>query len=156
MVESRWRRAGSTPLRVVAVWMVSTLTMLALAGLLPDFRLQSEDGESITRTAVTAAWGAGAFGLLSALVWPVVVRALLLVPALLLGLLVFFLNGSLLLLALRLIPDGGGGGPGDRGPRRRRDVRRRLRDLHGPRRARRQRLPAPALPARHPAPPKTR
>ncbi len=108
MVESRWRRAGSTLLRVVAVWMVSTLTMLALAGLLPDFRLQSEDGESITRTAVTAAWGAGAFGLLSALVWPVVVRALLLVPALLLGLLVFFLNGSLLLLALRLIPDGGG------------------------------------------------
>lgn len=108
MVESRWRRAGSTLLRVASVWMVSTLTMLALAGLLPDFRLQSEDGESITRTAVTAAWGAGAFGLLSALVWPVLVRALLLVPALLLGLLVFFLNGSLLLLALRLSPDGGG------------------------------------------------
>ncbi|MFJ2112351.1 alkaline phosphatase family protein, partial [Streptomyces sp. NPDC087850] len=60
------------------------------------------------RIAVTAAWGAGAFGLLGALVWPVLVRALLLVPALVLGLLVFFLNGSLLWIALRLIPDGRG------------------------------------------------
>ncbi|MGW6566655.1 phage holin family protein [Streptomyces sp. NPDC054975] len=90
------------------VWAVSTLTMLALAGLLPDFQLQSPDGDSITRTALTAVWGAGAFGLLTALVWPVVVRALLLVPALVLGLLVFFLNGSLLLVALWLVPDGRG------------------------------------------------
>ncbi|MFP1629044.1 alkaline phosphatase family protein [Streptomyces sp. 5K101] len=82
--------------------------MLVLAGLLPDFRLQSPDGDSITRTAITAGWGAGAFGLLGALVWPVIVRALLLVPALVLGLLVFFLNGSLLLIALWLIPDGRG------------------------------------------------
>ncbi|MDN3293893.1 phage holin family protein [Streptomyces ficellus] len=95
-------------MRVIVVWAVSTLTMLALAGLMPDFQLQSDDGDSVTRTAVTAAWGAGAFGLLSALVWPVVVRALLLVPALVLGLLVFFLNGSLLLVALWLIPDGRG------------------------------------------------
>lgn len=108
MAEGRWRSAGSALLRVIVVWAVSTLTMLALAGLLPDFQLQSDDGDSITRTAVTAAWGAGAFGLLTALVWPVVVRALLLVPALVLGLLVFFLNGSLLLIALWLIPDGRG------------------------------------------------
>ncbi|GGR98839.1 membrane protein [Streptomyces aureoverticillatus] len=94
--------------RVIAVWGVSTLTMLALAGILPDFKLQSDDGDSATRIAVTAALGAGAFGLLSALVWPLLVRALLLVPALVLGLLNFFLNGSLLLLALRLIPDGRG------------------------------------------------
>ncbi|MGW4031466.1 phage holin family protein [Streptomyces sp. NPDC004838] len=116
MTERRWRprwsRAGSALLRVIVVWAVSTLTMLALAGALPDFQLQSDDGDSITRTAVTAAWGAGAFGLLTALVWPLVVRALLLVPALVLGLLVFFLNGSLLLVALRLIPDG----RGDAGP----------------------------------------
>ncbi|MFI1398303.1 phage holin family protein [Streptomyces sp. NPDC020681] len=105
MVEGRWRTAGSALLRVIVVWAVSTLTMLALAGLLPDFQLQSDDGDSITRTALTAAYGAGAFGLLTALVWPVVVRALLLVPALVLGLLVFFLNGSLLLIALWLIPD---------------------------------------------------
>ncbi|MER5772453.1 phage holin family protein [Streptomyces sp. NPDC001985] len=108
MTAGRWRRAGSALLRVVVVWAVSTLTMLALAGALPDFRLQGPDGDSVTRTALTAAWGAGAFGLLTALVWPLVVRALLLVPALVLGLLVFFLNGSLLLIALRLIPDGRG------------------------------------------------
>ncbi|WP_442817259.1 phage holin family protein [Streptomyces sp. NBC_01216] len=94
-------------MRVIVVWGVSTLTLLVLAGLLPDFQLQSADGESLTRTAVTAALGAGAFGLLGALVWPVIVRALLLVPALVLGLLVFFLNGSLLLIALWLVPESG-------------------------------------------------
>ncbi|MEW1719959.1 phage holin family protein [Streptomyces sp. NPDC093109] len=108
MFEGRWRTTGSALLRVITVWAASTLTMLLLAGILPDFHLQSDDGDSLTRTALTAAWGAGAFGLLSALVWPVLVRALLLVPALVLGLLVFFLNGSLLLIALRLIPDGRG------------------------------------------------
>jgi uncharacterized membrane protein YvlD (DUF360 family) len=78
--------------------------MLVLAGILPDFRLQSPDGDSATRIAVTAAFGAGAFGLLSALAWPLLVRLLLLVPALVLGLLVFFLNGGLLLIALRVNP----------------------------------------------------
>ncbi|MFD5181089.1 phage holin family protein [Streptomyces sp. NPDC058372] len=91
-----------------AVWAVSTVTMLVLAGILPDFRLQSADGDSATRIGITAAAGAGVFGVLSALVWPLVVRALLLVPALVLGLLAFAINGSLLTLALRLIPDGRG------------------------------------------------
>ncbi|MFF2774595.1 phage holin family protein [Streptomyces sp. NPDC058052] len=104
----RWRTTGRTAVRVLTVWAVSTITLLALAGLLPDFQLQSADGDSLTRTALTAAWAAGAFGLLTALVWPLVVRALLLVPALVLGTLVFFLNGSLLLVALWLIPDGRG------------------------------------------------
>lgn len=90
------------------MWLVSTLTMLALAGILPDFQLQADDDDSATRIASTAALGAGAFGLLSSLVWPLLVRALLLVPALVLGLLAFALNGSLLLLALSLIPDGRG------------------------------------------------
>ncbi|WP_443060075.1 phage holin family protein [Streptomyces sp. NBC_00485] len=88
------------------MWAVSTVTMLVLAGILPDFRLQSPDGESATHIAVTAAVGAGAFGVLSALAWPLLVRLLLLVPALVLGLLVFVLNGSLLLVALRLNPSG--------------------------------------------------
>ncbi|MFG1671243.1 phage holin family protein [Streptomyces sp. Y7] len=88
------------------MWAVSTLTMLVLAGILPDFQLQSANDDSATRIAVTAALGAGAFGLLSALVWPLLVRLLLLVPALVLGLLVFFLNGSLLIVALRLVPSG--------------------------------------------------
>ncbi|MEH0473875.1 phage holin family protein [Streptomyces sp. B21-097] len=102
----RWRRAFSQAGRSIAVWGVSTLTMLVLAGILPDFRLQSADGDSSTTIAMTAAVGAGVFGVLSALVWPLLVRLLLLVPALVLGVLVFFLNGSLLLLALRLNPTG--------------------------------------------------
>ncbi|WP_372515091.1 phage holin family protein [Streptomyces ortus] len=97
---------GSAVWRSVAVWAVSTVTMLVLAGILPDFKLQSPDGDSATSIAVTAALGAGAFGVLSSVVWPLLVRALLLVPALVLGVLVFFLNGSLLLLALRLDPSG--------------------------------------------------
>ncbi|WP_435243336.1 phage holin family protein [Streptomyces cucumeris] len=108
MHEPRWKTAGGALLRVTAVWAVSTLTMLALAGILPDFRLKSSDGDSATRIAITAASGAGAFGVLSALVWPLLVRALLLMPALVLGLLVFVLNGSMLLLALSLLPDGRG------------------------------------------------
>ncbi|MEW1824915.1 phage holin family protein [Streptomyces sp. NPDC088196] len=104
---ARWRRLASQVGRSIAVWAVSTLTMLVLAGILPDFKLQSADGDSATRIGVTAAFGAGAFGLLSALVWPLLVRLLLLVPALVLGLLVFVLNGSLLLIALRINPDGG-------------------------------------------------
>ncbi|WP_436960978.1 phage holin family protein [Streptomyces sp. SudanB182_2057] len=104
----RWRRIASQVGRSVAVWAVSTVTMLLLAGLLPDFRLQSADGDSVTRIALAAACGAGAFGILSAVVWPLLVRLLLLVPALVLGLLVFFLNGSLLLLALRVNPSGRG------------------------------------------------
>jgi uncharacterized membrane protein YvlD (DUF360 family) len=104
----RWRRIARQIGRSIAVWAVSTVTMLALAGLLPDFRLQSPDGDSATRIAVTAACGAGAFGVLSAVVWPLLVRLLLLVPALVLGLLVFFLNGSLLLLALRVNPSARG------------------------------------------------
>ncbi|PAU47712.1 phage holin family protein [Streptomyces albireticuli] len=97
----RWRE-------VVGPWAAGTVTMLVLAAVLPDFRLQSADGESATRVAIAAALGAGVFGLLGAVVWPVLVRALLLVPAFVLGLLVFFLNGSLLLIALALIPVGSG------------------------------------------------
>ncbi|MGY0019758.1 alkaline phosphatase family protein [Streptomyces sp. YJ-C3] len=108
VAEGRWRRAASTVWRSLTVWAASTLTMMAMAGILPDFQLQSDNGDSLTRVALTAASGAGAFAVLSALVWPLLVRALLLVPALVLGLVVFFLNGALLLFALRLIPDGRG------------------------------------------------
>ncbi|MGA6152900.1 phage holin family protein [Stenotrophomonas sp. NPDC087984] len=108
MQKPRWKTVGGTLLRVTAVWAVATLTMLALAGILPDFRLKSDGGDSATRIAITAAIGAGAFGVLSALVWPLLVRALLLMPALVLGLLVFVLNGSMLLIAISLIPDGRG------------------------------------------------
>ncbi|MFI1094316.1 phage holin family protein [Streptomyces sp. NPDC020917] len=109
---SRRRAAGRSALRavgrVLAVWMVASATLALLAWVLPDFRIESPHGDSPTQIAVTAAIGAGAFGVLSALVWPLLVRALLLVPALVLGALVFFLNGSLLLVALRFTPDGRG------------------------------------------------
>ena len=109
---SRRRAAGRSALRavgrVLAVWTVASATLALLAWLLPDFRIESPSGDSPTQIAVTAAIGAGAFGVLSALVWPLLVRALLLVPALVLGALVFFLNGSLLLVALRFTPDGRG------------------------------------------------
>ncbi|MFF4960125.1 alkaline phosphatase family protein [Streptomyces sp. NPDC001222] len=108
MGRGRWRSLISAGGRSIAVWAASTVTMLVLAGILPDFRLQSASGDSATRIAVTAAAGAGVFGLLSSLVWPLLVRLLLLVPALVLGLLVFFLNGSLLLVALRINPSGRG------------------------------------------------
>ncbi|MGW2853901.1 alkaline phosphatase family protein [Streptomyces sp. NPDC001215] len=108
MGRGRWRRLISAGGRSIAVWAASTVTMLVLAGILPDFRLQSASGDSATRIAVTAAAGAGVFGLLSSLVWPLLVRLLLLVPALVLGLLVFLLNGSLLLVALRINPSGRG------------------------------------------------
>ncbi|MGW7042098.1 alkaline phosphatase family protein [Streptomyces avermitilis] len=104
----RWRSVLSGVWRSIAVWAVSTVTMLVLAGLLPDFQLQSDNGDSATRIAITAAAGAGVFGLLSSLFWPLLVRLLLLVPALVIGLLVFFLNGSLLLIALRINPSGRG------------------------------------------------
>jgi uncharacterized membrane protein YvlD (DUF360 family) len=103
-----WRTLGGIALRVLVVWAAGTVTMLVLAGILPDFRLQDPDGDSATRIGVTAALGAGAFGLLSALVWPVLVRALLLVPAFVLGVLVFFLNGSVLLAALWVVAEGRG------------------------------------------------
>ncbi|GAA2064415.1 phage holin family protein [Streptomyces cheonanensis] len=102
------RSGGAALLRVLAVWAVSAATMVVLALVLPDFRLQSAHGDSFTRVGATAFLAAGAFGLLSALVWPWLVRALLLVPALALASLVFLLNGSLLLFALSLIPYGRG------------------------------------------------
>lgn len=97
---------GRAVARVVIVWAVSAATLAVLAGILPDFSIQSPKGDDPPQMAVTAGIGAGAFGVLSALVWPVLVRALLMVPALVLGMLVFFLNGSLLLIALRLTPHG--------------------------------------------------
>lgn len=93
---------------MLAVWVVASATLAVLAAVLPDFRIEAPGGDSPTQIALTAGAGAGAFGVLSALVWPLLVRALLLVPAFLLGGLVFFLNGSLLLIALRFTPDGRG------------------------------------------------
>ncbi|MCZ2526181.1 phage holin family protein [Streptomyces sp. HB2AG] len=101
----RWQAAGRALLHMLVVWAVGTVTIAVLAGILPDFRLQSADGDDFTRIGAAAALAAGAFGLLNALVWPLLVRALLLVPAIVLALLVYLLNGVMLLLAVRLVPD---------------------------------------------------
>ncbi|WP_394814469.1 phage holin family protein [Streptomyces chisholmiae] len=106
----RWRSAGAAVLRVLAVWAVATGTLVLLSLVLPDFRLQSADGDSLTRVGLTAALGAAFFGLLNALVWPWLVRALLLAPALALGSLVFLLNGLSLSLALSAVPGRGQAG----------------------------------------------
>ncbi|WP_323379988.1 phage holin family protein [Streptomyces alkaliphilus] len=91
-------------LRGLTVWAAGTLTLIVLATLLPRLRLQHPEDDSPTGMGVTAALAAAVFGLLGALVWPWLVRALLLVPALALGSLVFLLNGSILWLALTLLP----------------------------------------------------
>ncbi|WP_052850579.1 phage holin family protein [Streptomyces avicenniae] len=106
-----WRNGGAVLLRVLVVWAASTVTLVLLAWVMPSFSLQSADGESFTKVGVTAAAGAGLFGLLNALVWPWLVRALLLAPAIALGLLVFLLNGWFLVFALSVVPAGRGGPP---------------------------------------------
>ena len=94
-----WRAVGSALVHAGAVWGVSTLTLVLLATALPDFRL--EDGrDGLTDTGVAAALAAAFFGLLHILVWPLLVRLMLLVPALVPGALVFLCNGLLLWVAL--------------------------------------------------------
>ena len=131
MVRGRWRTAGSALLRVILVWAVSTLTMLALAGILPDFRLQSDDGDSITQDRAHRRLGrrrlrsAERAGLAGARTGPAAGARPGARPA---GLL-----PQRLAAADRPQADprrARRGRPGDRGGRRRRDVRRRLGDLH--------------------------
>ncbi|PWI41533.1 phage holin family protein [Streptomyces sp. ICBB 8177] len=102
-----WRGVTRALLRVLAVWAVGSATLAVLAGLLPDLTLQSPRGGSATDIVLAATAGAGTFGLLNALVWPLLVRALLLVPAYVLGLSTFLLNGLLFLIALSVVPYGG-------------------------------------------------
>lgn len=104
----RWRQAGRAVLRVLAVWAAGSVTLAVLAALLPGLTLRSRGGDSPTAVALAAAAGAGVFGLLNALVWPLIVRALLLVPAYVLGLSTFVLNGLLLGVALGAVPYTGG------------------------------------------------
>ncbi|MBY8887643.1 phage holin family protein [Streptomyces sp. PTM05] len=101
-----WRGVARALLRVLAVWAVGSATLAVLAGLLPDLTLESPRGGSPTDIVLAATAGAGTFGLLNALVWPLLVRALLLVPAYVLGLSTFMLNGLLFLIALSVVPYG--------------------------------------------------
>ena len=95
-----WRTAGSALLHALAVWGVATCTLVLLAATLPDFRLEARRGDGLTDTGLAAALVAAFFGLLHTLVWPLLVRLMLLVPALVPGALVFLCNGLLLWVAL--------------------------------------------------------
>jgi uncharacterized membrane protein YvlD (DUF360 family) len=88
----------------VLIWAVATLTLGILALIVPGFRLGDGAGREPMGWLVAAASAAAVFGVLSAVVWPRLVRAMLLVPSMVLASLVFVLNGGLVLLALRLVP----------------------------------------------------
>ncbi|HEY0636722.1 MAG TPA: phage holin family protein [Pseudonocardiaceae bacterium] len=89
---------------VLLIWLVSTLTLGLLALVMPGFRPGGEAGRGPIGSLLAAGSAAAVFGVLSAVVWPRLVRAMLLIPSMVLASLVFLLNGGLVLLALRLAP----------------------------------------------------
>jgi len=101
---ARWGRASRTAGHAVLIWLVATVTLGLLALVMPDFRLGDEAGRGPLGALAAAGAAAGMFGVLSALVWPWLVRAMLLVPSMVLASLVFVLNGGLVMLALQLVP----------------------------------------------------
>ena len=101
---ARWGRASKAAGHVLLIWLVATLTLGLLALVTPGFRLADDAGRGPLGWVVAAGSASAVFGLLSALVWPWLVRAMLLVPSMVLASLVFLLNGGLVLLALRLVP----------------------------------------------------
>lgn len=103
-----WRRASRAALHTVAVWLAATVTLAVLAAVLPGFQLASGPGPGPVGPLVAAGTAAAFIGVLSAGLWPLIVRALLLVPAFVLALLVFVLNGAVVLVALELVPEGSG------------------------------------------------
>ena len=100
----RWRRVWRAAGHTLLIWLVSTLTLGVLALVMPGFRPGGEVGRGPIGSLVAAGSAAAVFGVLSAVVWPRLVRAMLLVPSMVLASLVFLLNGGLVLLALRLAP----------------------------------------------------
>jgi uncharacterized membrane protein YvlD (DUF360 family) len=100
---AHWGRASKALGHAVLIWLVATVTLVLVAPLIPGMRL-GEAGRGPFGWLVAAGAAAGTFGVLSALVWPWLVRAMLLVPSMVLASLVFVLNGGLVLLALHLVP----------------------------------------------------
>ncbi|MCD0486374.1 alkaline phosphatase family protein [Streptacidiphilus sp. ASG 303] len=106
---ARWRSVSRALARTVAVWLAATATLAVLAAVLPGFRLGTGPGPGPVGPLTAAGTAAAFTGVLGAVLWPLVVRALLLVPALVLALLVFALDGAVVFLALELVPEGPGG-----------------------------------------------
>ena len=101
---ARWGRASKAVGHVLLIWLVATLTLGVIALAMPGFRLGDEAGRGPVGLLAAAGSATAVFGVLSALVWPWLVRAMLLVPSMVLASLVFVLNGGLVLLALHLVP----------------------------------------------------
>lgn len=101
---ARWGRASRTVGHALLIWLVATITLGLVAWIMPDFRLGDETARGPVGTLVAAGAATAVFGLLSALVWPWLVRAMLLVPSMVLALLVFVLNGAMVVVAVHLVP----------------------------------------------------
>lgn len=88
----------------LVLWMTAALTLAVLAAAMSGFQLQATDETGIAELLGRAVLIAWLFGLLNAVLWPVLVRALLRVSALLVLFSLFLVNGALMVVALRVVP----------------------------------------------------
>ncbi len=81
-------------MRLLAVWLINALALLALPYLLPSIHIAS---------FWTALWVAVVLGLINAVIRPVLLLLTLPVTLLTLGLFIFVINGLMFLLAAKLL-----------------------------------------------------
>jgi putative membrane protein len=81
-------------MRLLAVWLINALALLALPYVLPSIHVAG---------FATALWVAVVLGLINAVIRPVLVLLTLPVTLLTLGLFIFVINGMMFLLAARLL-----------------------------------------------------
>ena len=81
-------------MRLLAVWLINALALLALPWLLPSIQVAS---------FATALWVALVLGLVNTLIRPVLLLLTLPVTLLTLGLFIFVINGLMFLLAAKLL-----------------------------------------------------
>jgi putative membrane protein len=81
-------------MRLLAVWLINALALLALPYLLPSIQVAS---------FATALWVAVVLGLINAVIRPVLLLLTLPVTLLTLGLFIFAINGLMFLLAAKLL-----------------------------------------------------
>jgi len=81
-------------MRLLAVWLINALALLALPYVLPSIHVAS---------FATALWVAVVLGLINAVIRPVLLLLTLPVTLLTLGLFIFVINGMMFLLAARVL-----------------------------------------------------
>ena len=81
-------------MRLLAVWLINALALLALPWLLPSIHVAS---------FATALWVAVVLGLINAVIRPVLLLLTLPVTLLTLGLFIFVINGLMFLLAAKML-----------------------------------------------------